>query len=133
MSYNYPYDMNVNPYLPKPNRNIDWANGMEGAKAFSLKPKESVILMDSESDNVFYIKFCDEIGRCILKRCVYHEEPENMTAQADLSEYVKRSELHTEVEAMINQLLGGSTNEQGTVSTAQRRDTGAGKKDGRTF
>lgn len=116
MNYNFPYDnMNMNPYLQKSGRNIDWANGIEGAKAFSLKPKESVILMDSEADNVFYIKFCDEIGRSTLKRCIYHEEPENNPMQADLSEYVKKSDLDKVIELKINQMLGGSTNEQ-TVS-----------------
>ena len=98
----YPYT--TNPYAPKPSYRINWANGIEGAKAFTLNPGDSVLLMDSEVDNVFYIKFCDEIGRCTLKRCVYHEEPENMPAQADLSEYVKKSEL----ESLLNKMLGGS-------------------------
>lgn len=122
MGYNFPYDINMNmnnmnmgSYAPKAPYSINWANGIEGAKAFSLKPKESVLLMDSETDNVFYIKFCDEIGRCTLKRCVYHEEPENAPVQADLSEYVKRSDLQKEVEAMLNQMLGGGKNDQ-TIS-----------------
>lgn len=121
MAYEYPFNMNMNnmnmgSYLPKAPYSINWANGIEGAKAFSLKPKESVILMDSEADNIFYIKFCDEIGRCTLKRCVYHEEPENVPAQIDLSDYVKKSDLHKEIELKINQMLGGGANEQ-TVST----------------
>ena len=82
---------------------INWVQGIEGAKAFTLQPKESIILMDSEADNIFYIKFCDEIGRCTLKRCTYTEEPENTTAQPDMSEYVKKSEL----ESLLNQMLGG--------------------------
>lgn len=119
MAYEYPFNMNnmnMGSYLPKAPYSINWANGIEGAKAFSLKPKESVILMDSEADNIFYIKFCDEIGRCTLKRCVYHEEPENVPAQIDLSDYVKKSDLHKEIELKINQMLGGGANEQ-TVST----------------
>lgn len=100
MNQPYPY---VNPYAPKPVNSINWTNGIEGAKAFSLQPKESVILMDSEADNVFYIKFCDEIGRCTLKRCTYQEEPEHVPGQTDMSQYVKKSEL----EALVNEMLGG--------------------------
>ena len=117
----YPYDMNMNmnmnPCFSKPGRNIEWTNGMEGAKAFTLKPKESIVLMDSEADDVFYIKFCDEIGRSTLKRCVYHEEPEHMPIQINPSEYVKKSEIKAEVETILNQMLGGGKNEQAISAT----------------
>lgn len=93
----------TNPFAPKPLNTINWANGIEGAKAFALSPKESVILMDSEADNVFYIKFCDEIGRCTLKRCIYHEEPETTQNPVDMTEYVKKSELET----LVSEMLGG--------------------------
>ena len=122
MGYNFPYDINMNmnnmnmgSYAPKAPYSINWINGIEGAKACTLKPKESIILMDSEADNVFYIKFCDEIGKCTLKRCVYHEEPENVPKQVDLSDYVKLSDLDKRIELKINQMLGGNTNEQ-TIS-----------------
>ena len=87
MAYEYPFNMNMNnmnmgSYIPKAPYSINWANGIEGAKAFSLKPKESVILMDSEADNIFYIKFCDEIGRCTLRVFKYQEEVETPTAPA---------------------------------------------------
>lgn len=96
----YPY---ANPFARTTNYSINWVQGIEGAKAFTLQPKDSIILMDSETDNVFYIKFCDEIGRCTLKRCVYHEEAESIPTQTDMSEYVKKSEL----EALVSDMLGG--------------------------
>ena len=61
MNYpNYPYP-NVNPYAVRTSTNsINWVQGIEGAKAFTLMPKENVILMDSEVNDKFYIKICDD-------------------------------------------------------------------------
>ena len=119
----YPYmNMNMPPY-PYPTmrtsaNSINWVQGTEGAKAFSLKAGENVVLMDSESDNTFFIKICDEIGRCSLRTFEYHEkitESHPVTPVIpDMSEYVKKSEL----EPLINKMLGGTSNES-TVSRTE--------------
>ena len=115
----YPF---MNPYQnPYQNartstNSINWVQGIEGAKAFTLMPKENVILMDSEVNDKFYIKICDDIGRCTLRVFKYHEEIETPAAPpADLSEYVKKSEL----QALLNEMLGGSNEStvSGTEST----------------
>ena len=103
---NYPY---MSPYVRTEPRTINWVQGVEGAKAYTLQPKESVVLMDSESDNMFFIKVCDDIGKCSLHTYKY-EEVNNDTG-VDMTQYVKKSEL----ESLLNQMLGGK-NEQ-TVST----------------
>ena len=109
----------INPYLnqlmPKSTNSINWVQGIEGAKAYVLQPRENVVLMDSESDDIFFIKICDDIGRCTLRKFRYKEE---LTEQpvADMSEYVKKSEL----ESLVNQMLGGGLNES-DVSTAKSK------------
>ena len=107
------YYPNMNPFQAmRPNANtINWVQGIEGAKAYALMPKENVILMDSEVNDKFYIKICDDIGRCTLRVFKYQEEMEEKPAPAaDLSEYVKKSEL----QALLNEMLGGSN--ESTIS-----------------
>ena len=100
----------MNPYLnqlmPRQTNGINWVQGVEGAKAFVLQPRENVVLMDSESDDTFFIKICDDIGRCTLRRFKYQEEVAEPTT--DMSEYVKKSEL----ESLVNKMLGGRQDEQ---------------------
>lgn len=108
-NYQYP-----NPFTRTQN-SINWVQGIEGAKAFNLTAKESVVLLDSETDDTFYIKYCDDIGRCTLRTFKYKEEiPTTPQTAPDLSEYVKKSEL----EGLINKMLGGGQSES-TVSTAK--------------
>ena len=110
----YP-NMNMNPYqgMRASTNSINWVQGIEGAKAFALMPKENVILMDSEVNDKFYIKICDDIGRCTLRVFKYQEELEEKPAPADLSEYVKKSEL----QSLLNEMLGGSANEPAISGT----------------
>ena len=87
---------------------INWVQGIEGAKAWQLTPNSNVLLMDSENDGMFYIKISDNVGMCTLRRFKYEEITEEPTKQADLSEYVKKSEL----QELLTQMLGGAKNEQ---------------------
>lgn len=41
--------------------NITFVNGIEGAKAFQIRPNQSVILMDSDNSK-FYVKSTDNLG-----------------------------------------------------------------------
>lgn len=102
MNYQYPYY----PYQQSTN-GITWVQGIEGAKAYQLSPGSNVLLMDSENDGVFYIKVSDNVGMCSLRTFRYEEVVNNPTPQVDLSEYVKKTELET----LINNMLGGKTNE----------------------
>lgn len=95
---------------------INWAQGIEGAKAFRMKPNDIVIILDSENEGVMYIKASDSIGMCTLRTFNFHEVTQqlanNNKHDVDMSEYVKTSELDARVEAVVNRLLGGGTNEQ---------------------
>ena len=104
----------ANPYFqPQSNNGITWVQGIEGAKAWQLTPNSNAVLMDSENDGRFYIKISDNVGMCTLRIFRYEEITNQPTQpQIDLSEYVKKSEL----EMLINSMLGGTKNEQ-PVST----------------
>ena len=119
MNYQYPYYPYQQPYAQQTQSNgITWVQGIEGAKAYQLAPSSNALLMDSENDGVFYIKVSDNVGMCSLRTFRYEEVVSNPTPQMDLSEYVKK----TELESLINGMLGGKTNEQ-SVSTVKSTAT----------
>lgn len=90
---------------------INWVQGVEGAKAFRMKPNDMVIILDSENEGVMYIKTSDSIGMCTLRTFNYQEVTQQQS-NADMTQYVKASELESKVEEIINRLLGGAKNEQ---------------------
>ena len=112
---NFPY---TNPFAQRQTQNgINWVQGIEGAKAYNLLPKENAVLMDSEVNDIFYIKICDDIGRCTLRKFRYQEEfDEPQPTALDLSDYVRKSEL----ESLVNKMLGGGEDER-TVQTAKSK------------
>lgn len=114
--FNNPSAVNpcINPRLynyQQPQNGIIWVQGIEGAKAYQLQPNCNAVLMDSETDNRFYIKVSDNVGMCTLRIFEYSEITDNLNRPADLGEYVKKSELKSEVESLVNSMLGGISNE----------------------
>lgn len=115
--FNNPYmNMNQKPLIYPPQNGIIWVQGIEGAKAYQLQPSSNAILMDSESDNRFYIKVSDNVGMCTLRTFEYHELSNLPTN--DMTEYVKKSDLRAEVENLVNSMLGGNAHES-TVQTTK--------------
>lgn len=92
-----------NNYMPQTRNGINWVQGVEGAKAYQLMPNTNTVLMDSENDNIFYIKVCDSVGMCSLRTFKY-EEITNFGKQTennvDLSQYVTRDELSSILEEL---------------------------------
>ena len=83
---------------------INWVQGIEGAKAFQLPPNSNTVLLDSENDGLFYIKICDNIGMCSLRKFRYQEiidEP-----QPQPNQYITRNELM----AILNEQAIPTTN-----------------------
>ena len=117
MNFNQSYPNQFqNPYLVQPHNNgITWVQGVEGAKAFQLQPNSNTILMDSENDGIFYIKISDNVGMCTLRTFKY-QEINNTPTSLNPSEYVRKEELKSEVETLVNSMLGG-TNEQSVTAT----------------
>lgn len=105
---NYPqaYQQNLQSYQqPAPSvqattSSINWVQGEAGAKAFSMGPAQSVILMDSES-NTFYIKSTDVSGMPMPLRIfdfkerlqnVPQTEKTEIAPQLDLSNFITKEE-----------------------------------------
>lgn len=93
-------------FMPVKN-GIIWVQGVEGAKAYPMQPNSNAILMDSENDGMFYIKVSDNVGMCTLRFFKFEEITNTPTQNIDLTGYVKKDDLRSEVEAMLNELLGG--------------------------
>ena len=104
-----PYTMNAMPQTQN-NNNINWVQGIEGAKAFQLTPNSNVILMDSENDGIFYIKTSDNVGMCKLRTFRYEEID---TTTPNMSDYVKKSE----VEDIVRSIIRSKNNEQSVSTT----------------
>ena len=93
------YNNNFLNYQPQKN-GINWVQGIEGAKAFQLMPNSNTVLMDSENDGIFYIKVCDNIGMCSLRKFRYQEiidEPQQT------NQYVTRDELMNILKELKNE------------------------------
>ena len=103
-------------YQPQKN-GINWVQGVEGAKAFQLMPNSNTVLMDSENDGIFYIKVCDNIGMCSLRKFGYQEiidEPQQT------NQYVTRDELMNILKELKNeQTISGIDTEQSSTKRTQ--------------
>lgn len=108
----YPQSYVNRPYTQS--NNITWVQGIEGAKAYQLMPNSNAILMDSENDGRFYIKVSDNVGMCTLRTFSYEEI--TSTPTTDMSQYVTKDELNT----LIQNLLGGQTDEQSLPATKSK-------------
>ena len=118
-NYTNPY-INQKPYPTYPQQNgIVWVQGIEGAKAYQLVPNSNAMLMDSESNNRFYIKVSDNVGMCTLRIFEYNEITNNMSS--NMEDYVKKSDLRAEVENLVSSMIGGQSNEP-TLSTVKSQD-----------
>ena len=121
-TYPNPYQTNQyqNPYATQHTNGINWVQGVEGAKAYQLPPSSNAMMLDSDNDGIFYIKVSDNVGMCTLRTFKY-QEVSNTPTSANLSEYVRKEDLKSEVENLVNSMLGGS-NEQ-SVSTVKSNKT----------
>ena len=110
------YNNNFLNYQPQKN-GINWVQGVEGAKAFQLMPNSNTVLMDSENDGIFYIKVCDNIGMCSLRKFRYQEiidEPQQT------NQYVTRDELMNILKEQKNeQTISGIDTEQSSTKRTQ--------------
>lgn len=85
--------------------------GIEGAKAFSIAPNQTVFLMDS-NDPIAYIKSADMSGKQTLRifdmversEETPHEEP-----KIDMSEYVKRSDIEGMISDAVDKAMANFT------------------------
>ena len=86
-------------------KSLTRVNGLEGAKAFQVMPRETVALFDG-NDDIFYIKSADDGGFPTIK--AYRFSEIDLTGTKPTNEYVTKSEfeeLRNEVKKYAEQSI----------------------------
>lgn len=106
--------------------NIVWVQGIEGAKAWQLNPNSMIILLDSEVEGKMYIKVSDNIGMSSLRVFNYEEETHDSSHNVtinndlDLSQYVRKDELKSFIEEVLNEQIVSTASGQSTDETSSK-------------
>lgn len=88
---------------------IQFVNGIESAKAFTLGPNQSVILMDSNKP-VFYQKQADASGFCTIKAYSFQEVKEDQPED----KYLTKAEFKEWLSKVEQNARGGNCHESTT-------------------
>ena len=78
-------------YQPQYNSSIIWVQGIESAKAYPVAPGNSILLMDSETEQ-FYIKSADVNGMPKPLRIFSYEELKENTTKSNSDNFITRDE-----------------------------------------
>ena len=104
-SNQYNYMPNYQNGLQGQTKSLIRVNGLEGAKAFQVMPRETVALFDG-NDDIFYIKSADDGGFPTIK--AYRFSEIDLTGENPTNEYVTKSEfeeLRNEVKKYAEQSI----------------------------
>lgn len=87
--------------------NITFVNGIEGAKAFQLRPNSNVLLMDSDNSK-FYVKSTDNLGIVNIQTYSFVEDKnlpvENVAANQPSNTGEQNTKLYEEMKTKISEL-----------------------------
>lgn len=87
--------------------NITFVNGMEGAKAFQLRPNSNVLLMDSDNSK-FYVKSTDNLGIANISSYSFVEDKnlpvENGAASQPSNTGEQNTKIYDEMKNKIDEL-----------------------------
>lgn len=127
LPYNNAYGgFNNNQYNYMPNaqngvqgqiKSLTRVNGIEGAKAYQVMPRETVALFDG-NDDIFYVKSADDGGFPTIK--AYRFSEIDLTGAKPTNEYVTKSEfeeLRNEVKKYAEQSISKSRAKSSNDST----------------
>lgn len=104
----YNYTPNYQNALQGQIKSLTRVNGLEGAKAFQVMPRETVALFDG-NDDIFYIKSADDGGFPTIK--AYRFAEIDLTGEKPTNDYVTKSEfeeLRNEVRKYAEQSISKS-------------------------
>lgn len=104
----YNYTPNYQNSLQGQIKSLTRVNGLEGAKAFQVMPRETVALFDG-NDDIFYIKSADDGGFPTIK--AYRFAEIDLTGTKPTNDYVTKSEfeeLRNEVKKYAEQSISKS-------------------------
>ena len=112
VNYGYRPQSLYQPYpQPQPQSGITWVQGEEAAKAYSVAPGCSALLMDAEG-STFYIKATDQTGMPLPLRIFDFTERQKRPAQAPTMpevQFATRDELNAlaaKIEALMSKEAG---------------------------
>lgn len=100
--------------------NVIWAKGEEGAKAINAIPSIPVIILDSETDGVMYIKTCDSAWKPSLRIFDYKERLPKTAVSPSNPDYVSKKEFEA-FRDEVKKCLEEKKNES-TISTTGSTD-----------
>lgn len=113
--YFYGYGRNMNNYIPNnqmplmgQNQGLIRVNGLDGAKAYQVAPRDTVALFDV-NDDVFYVKSADDGGFPTIK--AYRFVEMDLTGAKPTNDYVTKAEfeeLRKEVQSYAEQSVSKS-------------------------
>lgn len=87
--------------------NITFVNGIEGAKAFQLRPNSNVLLMDSDNSK-FYVKSTDNLGIANISSYSFVEDKnlpvENVAANQPSNTGEQNTKLYEDMKTKISEL-----------------------------
>lgn len=117
MGYNNSQNNNLTRHIDG-NNNIIWVDDEVGAKAYPLYGSNcAVLMMDSNMDNIVYLKTTDMQGRSNTQKYqltpIMPEEPK----QLDLTEYVRKDELEKLILSMLPDKEGAK--DESVIPTTQ--------------
>ena len=104
----YNYTPNYQNAMQVQIKSLTRVNGLEGAKAFQVMPRETVALFDG-NDDIFYIKSADDGGFPTIK--AYRFAEIDLTGEKLTNDYVIKSEfeeLRNEVKKYADQYISKS-------------------------
>lgn len=105
-------------YLP-----LTYTNGLIGAKAFAMsQPNSTVYLLDSDSNDILYVKSADNQFKCTLDAYRLTKIPlEQVNRPQEIIEYATKSDVQdikNMIANMYNSLKGGVVNESNANTNA---------------
>jgi hypothetical protein len=107
---NYPYSQTYSTNPPQIQQqsqqmptNVIWCQGEAGAKSYNLlNPGQSIWLIDSENEGVFYIKTLDASGIPLPLRIFDFKERKQKQENNPSSEYITRKEFEKRLSELKN-------------------------------
>ena len=89
---------------------VQYVNGIESAKAYTLRPNESAILMDS-NNAIFYHKQADASGYCTIKAYSFQEVQEEKPED----KYLTKKEFKEWISSIQNRKQSGGNNHESST------------------
>lgn len=97
----YPnYQQYQQPMQQIPNQILAWVQNEDEARNYPLTAGNSIFLMN-QNDNYIYAKSVDQLGKTTFLKKRMVDETENSDKSIDLSEYIRREEIESIIDEIV--------------------------------